>query len=102
MATLNGTYSKAVETGAPVQGPQSEDIAERALNACKDHSIKEGMTEEEVIAVLGQPSHKENDVNGYINYYYGTSECNVELAFNDSDKLFYISDNTYGAFEEEW
>lgn len=106
VSTLNGTYSKAANNGNTAKGPQSEDIAERALNACKDRAIKDGMTEEEVIAVLGQPSRKENTAEGYTHLYYGTSECNVELVLAESYdgdiEIFSIHDNTDGKFDEEW
>ena len=107
IASLNGTYSKAIESEAPVSGQKSEDVAKRALDASKDQAIKQGMTEDEVVAVLGQPSRRDRRTDGSPMLYYGTEDCNVEIAFYKDSRLdkyvvFVISDRTHGAFDEAW
>lgn len=107
VASLNGTYSKAIESGAPASGPKSEDVAKRALDASKDQAIKKGMTEDEVVAVLGQPSRRDRETDGSPILYYGTEDCNVGIGFrkgDNSDKyvVSIIYDLTFGAFDEAW
>jgi len=90
-STPSAPAATPAATPSSTQGTTYESKADPRLA-----SIKEGMTSDQVIEILGQPTSQQNYVTGkaWIPYYYGTDTSRVDFKYTGVGRVI-MSRNQY-------